>query len=577
MAEPNPIRVAYLEDDPGIARLVQKALKRAGFEVDLARDGEAGLEMISGSSYDALAVDQTMPNCDGLTVLRRLVSRGPLPPTIMVTGTGDERIAVEAMKLGASDYVVKDVDGGFIDLLPALIKRAVEHQRLIEEKRRATKQIKKNHDDFLSILNMLRLGVVTVDPSGHIMFLNKAAQDLMGKGDEDVVAKHWKDVFTVRASDQTEFGEMVSRNTHSSNRYQAEVESHTGRRYWMDIEVQDDPRHADRKIFFLYDRTEVYDLRSQLNKTAKFHDLVGRSKPMQDTYHRIKDVSTVDWTVLIEGETGTGKELVARAIHSCSHRTKKPFIAVNCAGLSESMLNSQLFGHRRGAFTGAIDHHKGYFEAAQGGTLLLDEIGDISMNVQTNLLRVLEEKEINRLGESQARKVDVRVLAATNRDLSKEVELGRFRSDLLYRIRVARIELPPLRERREDIPLLCETFLRKSRAATGKQVEAVSNEAMKFLLRFDWPGNVRELRSAVDFATLHCRGAMIGPEDLPPEIGASSSLPSPPDVIFEDEKERVLAALKSAGGNRTAAAKKLGVSRATFYRHLSKLGLGRNR
>ena len=283
----------------------------------------------------------------------------------------------------------------------------------------------------------------------------------------------------------------------------------------MEVDVQDDPRDPPAKIFFLYDVSEIYDLRRLLNEKAQFHDLVGKSEPMQQVYQQIGDLAKVDSTVLIEGETGSGKELVARAIHASSHRSEKPFVAVNCAGLTESLWGSQLFGHKRGAFTGAISDHQGLFEAANGGTLFLDEIGDIPMNVQTSLLRVLQEQEITRLGESKPRKIDVRVIAATQHNLSEEVAKGRFRVDLLYRIRVARIQLPPLRARREDIPLMVAWFLGQCRAAIGKPVQNLSQEAMQLLLEYSWPGNVRELKSAIEFAVIRCKGSVLQPKISP--------------------------------------------------------------
>jgi PAS domain S-box-containing protein len=434
-------------------------------------------------------------------------------------------------------------------------------------------QIKKGHDDHLAILNMLRLGIATVDKNGRVTFLNKTAQDLIGKSLTAVFGGHWEALFQFDAQDKARLNDMLRHPREARKRLQAQVEFQEGRRSWMDIEVQDDPRTPDRKIFFLYDMSEIYDLRRMLEEKAQFHDLVGKSKPMQAVYQRIKEASKVDWTVLIEGSTGTGKELVARAIHFSSHRKKKPFIAVNCAGLADSLLTSQLFGHKRGAFTGAVEDHKGFFEVANGGTLLLDEIGDISKNMQTSLLRVLEEKEITRLGESTPRKIDVRVLASTHRDLSQEAARGHFRPDLLYRIRIARIKLPLLRERREDIPLLVASFLGQSRAATGKPVKDVSREAMRILLQYDWPGNVRELKSAIDFATLHCKGSVINAENLPPEIVYSRYPGPPPSNQHADEKQRVLAALETAGGNRTAAASQLGISRATLYRRLARLDI----
>jgi DNA-binding NtrC family response regulator len=304
---------------------------------------------------------------------------------------------------------------------------------------------------------------------------------------------------------------------------------------------------------------------------------------MNVVYEQIRELGRVDTTVLIEGQTGSGKELVARALHASSQRKSGPFIPVNCAGLTDSLLGSQLFGHKRGAFTGAIADSQGFFEAANGGTLLLDEIGDVPLNVQTNLLRVLEAREITRIGESRPRKIDVRVLAATNRDLGKEVEAGNFRADLLYRIRVARVQIPALRDRRGDIPLLVEAFLGESRVTTGKSVDEVSHETMRILLEHPWPGNVRELKNAIEYAVIRCSGSVIHPGDLPPEIVDPADLPFqtddssilqfPSGGTHPDEKERFLAALERANGNRTVAATLLGISRATLYRRLAKLGI----
>jgi DNA-binding NtrC family response regulator len=318
----------------------------------------------------------------------------------------------------------------------------------------------------------------------------------------------------------------------------------------------------------------VEDLRKQLNEKGQFQNLLGKSTLMKHVYDRIRELSKVETTVLVEGETGTGKELVARAIHFSSPRRSHPFIAVNCAGLTDSLLASQLFGHRKGAFTGAVDHQQGFFEAAHGGTLFLDEIGDISPNVQTSLLRLLQEKEITRIGESKPRKVDVRVLAATHHNLSQDVVSGTFRADLLYRIRVARIHLPPLRDRREDIPLLAASFLGECCATTGKPVvHDISQEAMQTLSTYAWPGNVRELKSAIECALIACKGRVIQPEDLPPEILHPEATFVMETAAPQDEKTRMVAALESVGGNRTLAARLLGMNRATLYRRLVELDL----
>ena len=330
-------------------------------------------------------------------------------------------------------------------------------------------------------------------------------------------------------------------------------------------------RHPVRRILILSDRTELHALRQALNEQASFHDLVGKSAAMLRVYQLVRDVAQVDTTVLIEGETGTGKELIARAIHSSSGRRNKPFLAANCAGLTDSILTSQLFGHKRGAFTGAIQDQQGLFEAAEGGTLFLDEIGDIPPQVQTALLRVLQEKEITRLGEAKPRTVNVRVVAATHHNLSEDVLRGSFRADLLYRIRIARVQLPPLRDRPEDIPLLAQSMLEKISAPTGKTVGRRPPDTLRVLLSYSWPGNVRELKSAVEFAVISCKGNEICPADLPPEI-TGATMASSPSVFIplsnQDEKTRLLTALSDANGNRTEAAKRLGISRATFYRRL---------
>jgi DNA-binding NtrC family response regulator len=263
---------------------------------------------------------------------------------------------------------------------------------------------------------------------------------------------------------------------------------------------------------------------------------------------------------------------VARSIHELGNRRDGPFVALNCAGLSDELAASQLFGHRRGSFTGAVDDQRGLFEAAGGGTLFLDEIGELSPRVQTTLLRVLEERVVLPLGESSPRPVNVRVIAATHRDLVHEAAENRFRQDLLYRVRVGRIHLPPLRDRRDDVPILARAFLADHRASTGKPVDAISDEAMTLLMDYRWPGNVRELRNALEYAVIRCRGSIIQPEDLPPELIELPSGPGPSGE-YVDETDRVVAALRRARGNRTTAAALLGISRATLYRRLRELGV----
>lgn len=432
-------------------------------------------------------------------------------------------------------------------------------------------------DDALALLQHLDLAALVVDEAGRITFASRRSLAILGVGEGTLIGHEWERALPLAQEGYTAVREMLG---DSGSRRKAVSCRLTGPRFgWIDVEVHPDPRLPGRSIMILQDSTTLHDLRRQLDGQATFHDLVGKSPAMLGIYQLVRDVGKVDTTVLIEGETGTGKELIARAIHSSSTRKHKPFIAANCAGLTDSILTSQLFGHKRGAFTGAIQDQQGLFEAAEGGTLFLDEIGDIPSQVQTALLRVLQEKEITRLGETKPRKVNVRVVAATHHNLSEDVIRGTFRADLLYRIRIARVQLPPLRDRREDIPLLAQTLLSQICTTTGKAVDGLAPETFHRLMSYSWPGNVRELKSAIEFAVISCKGNELSPVDLPPEITGLPAKAGPSTWIpltGQDERTRLLAALSQAKGNRTEAARRLGVSRATFYRRLIELDILRH-
>ncbi|HIE11481.1 MAG TPA: sigma-54-dependent Fis family transcriptional regulator [Kiritimatiellae bacterium] len=322
------------------------------------------------------------------------------------------------------------------------------------------------------------------------------------------------------------------------------------------------------------------ELRRELDEHYGLESIIGRSPPMQEVFEVIRQVAPTRATVLIEGESGTGKELVARAIHRLSQRADGPFIAVHCAALSPALLESELFGHEKGAFTGAVEMRRGRFELADGGTIFLDEIGEVDPSVQVKILRILEERTFERVGGEQTIEVDVRLLAATNRSLEQLVAEKRFREDLYFRLYVVKIHLPPLRERREDIPLLCEHFLRRLSRENHKQIEGLTPEAMDALVAYDWPGNVRELRNAVERMVVLARGPRLGVRDLPPETrqtvsrGQSTSTGSLRNLTLrEAEKRLVVEALKANSGNRTRAAEQLGISRRTLHRKIKEYGL----
>jgi len=314
--------------------------------------------------------------------------------------------------------------------------------------------------------------------------------------------------------------------------------------------------------------------------------LIGRTPQMIELYKEIARVAPTPSTVLIVGESGTGKELIARAIHTHSPRARGPFVAINCGALTETLLEAELFGHARGSFTGAVTDKKGLFEEAHEGTIFLDEISETTPALQVKLLRVLQEGEIKRVGETRPRRVDVRVIAATNRDLEAEVRAGRFREDLYYRLSVITLRVPPLRERREDIPLLATHFLRRAAQQTGRSL-AFSSAALALLMAYSWPGNVRELENSIEYAVIHARGGVIMPEDLPEKIRAE--MPSlrrgrPPaaletalfhDLPSLDELERryLLYVLEVVKGTRSRAAEILGIDRRTLYRMAERFGI----
>jgi len=320
-------------------------------------------------------------------------------------------------------------------------------------------------------------------------------------------------------------------------------------------------------IVILEDITELDTLRKRLKTEQSFAGIIGQDAEMLELFDTIRDVTDVNVPVLIQGESGTGKELVAAAIHNEGHRAKKPFVPVNCSALPEGLLESELFGHVKGSFTGALRDKKGRFELAHGGTLFLDEIADLPTVVQAKLLRVLQEGRFERVGDEKTISVDVRLISAANRDLKHEVEIGHFRDDLFYRINVVPVYLPPLRDRKNDIPLLVEHSIEKA-SKEGQKASGISKDALAVMMDYPWPGNVRELQSAIRYAIVKSKGMTIRPQHLPMELeGWKKPLPSrgPSKKLG---LKRVRDALDRTGGNRAKAARSLGVGRATLYRFL---------
>ena len=447
--------VLIVDDDASQRRLIEFWLQEEGYSTLVANDGKAGLHAFEQKSPCLVIADIRMPGMDGLDLLGRIKGANQDTPVILITAFGTVGNAVDAMKLGAVDYILKPLNP---DELKLSVHRALERKELVDE-----------------------------------------------------------------------------------NRY----------------------------------------LRDFADTAFRFENLIGQSRKMRDVFDVATQVARRDSTVLLTGETGTGKELLAKAIHQNSLRAKKPFITINCGAIPENLIESELFGHRKGSFTGALADRVGKFEVANEGTVFLDEIGDLTTNLQIRLLRVIQEREIDKIGYPHPIKINVRILAATHRNLKALVEDGQFREDLFYRLSVVTVNLAPLRERKDDIPLLVEHFLRKQCAKYQIPLVSISEEALEVLAQHNWPGNVRELENVVEHLVVLGKGDIIRPEHLPADIRqqrsriANISLKLPEGGIsLEDvEKEILLQALEKHDWHQTKAARFLNISRKTLIYRMEKFGL----
>ncbi len=439
-----------------------------------------------------------------------------------------------------------------------------------------------------TIVDTLQDGVMVVDPRGRIVAVNPAVTQLTGYSADELVGRSCrildctgcriigKGAGTKWCGLYVAGGVKAKRCTitHKDHRTvtiikNAAILRSEGGEILGAVESLRDMSEVVRQ------QEEIHALRKSLHLDEGYHGIVGKSPPMQQLFELIENVGATEAPVLISGESGTGKELVARAIHEVSPRHGRPFLKVNCAALNENLLESELFGHAKGAYTGAERARIGRFEAAHGGTIFLDEIGEIPVSTQVKLLRVLEEKEIERVGEQIPVKVNVRILSATHRDLDAMVRGNSFREDLYFRINVFPLHCPALRERREDIPLILQSFIRTNAEKSGKKILGLSPEAMEKLLRYDWPGNVRELRNAIEYAFVLCSGGGIDARHLPPRIArVSPECPAPPEAQHPgSEKNDLLRILQETGGNQSETARRLGVSRITVWKRIKKYGI----
>jgi two-component system response regulator HydG len=444
-----------------------------------------------------------------------------------------------------------------------------------------------------TVVNTISDGIMIVNTSGAIVSVNQAFENITGYDRAEMIGKPCTVLDCDACKEALENGGdhwCVLFRTGSFRQRKCRIRKKDGR-YIHALKkgaiLRDGDGQAIGAVGTITDLSEIIEkdiqleaIRRELRSGDGFHGIVGTSGPMQQVFDLIENAAHSDAPVIIYGESGTGKELVSRAIHEIGVRKNQPLVKINCASLTESLLESELFGHVRGAYTGAYKDRVGRFEKAHGGDLFLDEIGDLPLSTQVKLLRVLEEKVIERVGASTPIPADVRFISATNRNLTQLVERGVFRQDFFFRINVIPINLPPLRDRLEDIPLLAETFFRKIRLKSGKNIEGISNDALEVLVGHPWPGNVRELRSAFEYAFVTCHDSMIRPHHLPPTVyrRKGSAPPRRKSLnLKEIEKQELLEALEKTGGNQSEAAELLQVSRVTVWNRMKRFGINAER
>ncbi len=453
------VNILVIDDEIETLKAIKKALNRDGYSVIAVDNGKEGIEILEREDIDLVITDLKLPDVDGMEILKRGLRINPDIAVIMITAYGTIENAVDAMKMGAVDYVLKPID----------------------------------------------------------------IYDLRLRVDKAISAKNM--------------------------------------------------------------RKEIVYLKSEVSKKYGFQNIIGNSKAMREVYEKVMQIAPTKSNVLILGESGTGKELIAKAIHYNSPRKDKPFIALNCAAIAESLFESELFGHEKGAFTGAVEKRVGKFEMAHMGTLFLDEVGEIPLPIQVKLLRVLEEKEFMRVGGTRLIKVDVRLISATNADLEKAVKENKFREDLYYRLKVVTIELPPLRERKEDIPLLVSHFVEEFCRENNKRIDSIDKEVMEFFMEYDWPGNVRELRNTIENMVVMAKKNRLTLEDVPiynkkredkreEKDREVFKIDFTPEMSLKDiEREVIRKALLKVNGNKTKAAKMLKIGLRTLQRKVKSLNL----
>lgn len=555
--------VLIIDDEKDLRFSFQLILMGDNYNVTLAGNYDEAMHCIERDVYDIIFADILLGNETGIDFLRQVKKKGIMCPVIMITGAPHMDSAAEALRLGAFDYIPKPI---LPESLLKVTRMALHHKELLDEKNRYRQHLE-------AIFRSIGEGILSVSADMNIMEVNDSFLRTFSLNREGLVGKNLKDVNIPCKSECIDMLTVAVNEKREVIIGRIEC-SHEGKKLAVFITASpliDEKGTFSGALLLLRDETRLVQLENNLSLRESFQNMIGKSSSMLKLFSLIEALADVDTTVLISGESGTGKELVAAALHGGGIRKNKPFVRVNCSALTESLLESELFGHVKGAFTGATSNKTGRFEKAHGGTIFLDEIGDISPRMQVRLLRVLQEKEFERVGDSTPVKVDVRVVAATHHDLKEKVLSGSFREDLYYRLKVMELKVPPLRERKEDIPLITDSLINKFNDKFRKKVNTISESAMNLVFQHNWPGNVRELEHCIEHAFILCHGSSIEKKHLPSDINEQP--PFRKAKICGNEEVVILDALKKSGGNKAVAARILGMGRTTLYRKLEKYNI----
>ncbi|MBF0450312.1 MAG: sigma 54-interacting transcriptional regulator [Candidatus Magnetomorum sp.] len=567
-----PNKILIIDDEPINISLLEDILKEEHYEIQSAASGEEALSLLPTFDPDLILLDILMSGMDGYEVCQRIrdIEQFRLVKIIMVSAMAMLKERLKGYDVGADDYITKPFKKEELLAKIRVVMRLKETEA-VNEKYRAHLE---------AIFRSVKDGILTVDENKRIMEANDATSEICGIPKNQIINSPFGEVFSCCNKGCETVLEETLHTQNVVQEYRVECKHQNKHRQVVVLSsspLKDQHNKVIGAVMVIRDTTKIHDLERELIEQNQFHNIIGKSSTMQTIYRLLENLSSTNTTILINGESGTGKELVAKALHYGSERSSKPLIKVNCSALSENLLESELFGHVKGAFTGAIRSRIGRFQAADGGTMFLDEIGDISPLIQLKLLRVLQEREFERVGDTTTQKVDVRVLTATNKDLKEKVRMGEFREDLYYRLKVVEIKLPPLRDRLEDIPLLFSHFCKQFNKIFNKQIEGMSDEVIRIMMEYNWPGNVRELQHAIEHAFVLCNDRTIAVEHLPPELKTIVSLhlytPKKKFLNATDEAQAFLESLNKTGWNKAKTARMMGVSRPTLYKKMKEYKL----